>query len=228
LCVSAEGIYALGPNGIWLYSGKPPDSYRGEKKNYNIARSIRDVISDNNGGLWIGTDVGLYHVLNDSVQHFVQKKDVISAYIRGVAIDGGKIWAAGLGGVTLIQDGVKTGELLPEHGIPSINVNCVERSRGGVMWVGTDVGVVRYLRDGGHSLLFSRRWLLDDKVNDIAFDSEDNAWIATANGVSAIKRKKMTLATKQLYFYDVLMRRHIREPWIAGQCRLSIAGDTTR
>jgi hypothetical protein len=96
------------------------------------------------------------------------------------------------------------------------------------MWIGTDAGIVRYKSDSSHSLLLSRRWLLDDKVNDIAFDQEGNAWIATANGVSVIKRKKMTLESKQRYFYDVLMRRHIRDPWIAGQCRLPIAGDTTK
>ena len=96
------------------------------------------------------------------------------------------------------------------------------------MWVGTDVGVVRYRQDGSHSLLLSRRWLMDDHVNDIAFDKNGNAWIATQGGVSAVKKKKMTLASKQNYFYDVLMRRHIREPWIAGHCRLPIAGDTTQ
>ena len=37
----------------------------------------------------------------------------------------------------------------------------------------------------------------------------------------------MTLAQKEQYFYDILMRRHIRSPWIAGQCLLKIAGDTT-
>ncbi len=36
----------------------------------------------------------------------------------------------------------------------------------------------------------------------------------------------MTLDDKQKYFYDVQMRRHIRAPWISGQCRLKIAGDT--
>jgi hypothetical protein len=69
---------------------------------------------------------------------------------------------------------------------------------------------------------------MDDRVNDIAFDKNGNAWIATQGGVSAVKKKKMTLASKQDYFYDVLMRRHIRDPWIAGHCRLPIAGDTTQ
>jgi hypothetical protein len=128
----------------------------------------------------------------------------------------------------MIEGDKKIGELLPKDGIPSINVNCIERSPNGVMWVGTDVGVVRYRDDGTRSLLFSKRWLMHDKVHDIAFDSQGNAWIATADGVSAVKKKTMTLETKQRYFYDVLMRRHIREPWIAGQCRLPLAGDTTR
>ena len=223
LCISSEGVYALGPTGTWLFSGE-----KWEQKNFKIARSVRDVISDNNGGLWVGTDVGLYHCTSDSVRHFVARKDLISAYIRGVALDGNELWAGGLGGVNKIGNYMKTGQLLTADGIPSIYVNCIQQSPGGIMWVGTDVGVVRYRRDGSHSLLFSRRWLMDDKVNDIAFDSNGNAWIATANGVSAVKKKSMTLASKQLYFYDVLMRRHIREPWIAGQCRLPLAGDTTK
>ena len=44
----------------------------------------------------------------------------------------------------MIENDKKIGELLPKDGIPSINVNCIERSPNGVMWVGTDVGVVRY------------------------------------------------------------------------------------
>jgi hypothetical protein len=222
LCVTSEGVYALGPKGVWLFKGSGFT-----KKEYNIARSIRDVTSDNKGGLWIGTDVGLYHCLPEKTKHILSNDELISAYIRGVAVDGDQVWAGGLGGVTILQDEKKIKTLQTRDGIPSVHVNCVKRSPDGVMWVGTDVGVVRYDQDGSHSLLFSRRWLLDDKVNDIAFDKNGDAWVATAGGVSAIKKKRMTLDAKQQYFYDVLMRRHIRDPWIAGQCRLSVAGDTT-
>lgn len=223
LCVANEGVYALGPHGVWLYSEQGC-----EKKDYPIARSIRDVVTDSNQGLWIATDVGLYHCKPQSTKRLVSEDELISAYVRGVAVNEEQVWAGGLGGVTILRDEIKSDVLLPEDGISSMNVNCIKRSPDGVMWVGTDVGVVRYNRDGTHSLLFSQRWLLDDKVNDIAFDKDGNAWIATAKGVSVIRRKKMTLASKQLYFYDVLMRRHIRDPWIAGQCRLPVAGDTSR
>src|SRR5688572_5061255 len=37
LCISAEGVYALGPTGTWLFSGE-----KWEQKNFKIARSIRD------------------------------------------------------------------------------------------------------------------------------------------------------------------------------------------
>ena len=89
------------------------------------------------------------------------------------------------------------------------------------MWVGTDVGIVRYAPDGSHSIRFSRRWLTDNKVKDIAFDADGNAWIATANGVSAIKRRMMTLEEKEKDFYSQLMKRHMREPWT---CRSTQAG----
>jgi len=223
LCTSKEGIYALGPYGVWHYTEKGF-----MQKPFPIARSIRNAVSDGAGGLWVASDVGLYHCTEDTVRHFLREDELISAYIHGVSLNNDEVWAVGLGGVTVIKNDAKVSTLSTADGMPSINVNCVRRSPDGTMWVGTDVGVVRYSADHTHSLRFSRRWLMDDNVNDISFDGEGNAWIATARGVSVIRRKKMTLASKQSYFYDVLMRRHIRDPWIAGQCRLATAGDTTR
>jgi hypothetical protein len=130
-----------------------------------------------------------------------------------------------LGGVSILNNEKKEHGLTPKDGCPSQYINCVNKAADGTMWIGTDVGVVRYFRAGSHSLLFSRRWLTDDHVKDIAFDGDGTAWIATSNGVSAIMKQKMNLAAKQDFFYDVLMKRHIRAPWIAGQCHLTIPGD---
>jgi hypothetical protein len=47
LCATQEGVYALGPKGTWLYSGE-----KCEQKHFQIARSIRDVITDGKGGIW--------------------------------------------------------------------------------------------------------------------------------------------------------------------------------
>ncbi|MEP7111155.1 MAG: two-component regulator propeller domain-containing protein, partial [Ferruginibacter sp.] len=221
MCTAKEGVYVAGPKGIWLCNGKTV-----EKKNYSIARSLRKILSDNKNGVWVASDVGLYHCTEAGTKHFVDTSFLLSAYIKGLSVGpDNKLWAGGLGGVSILDKEKKDRVITPKEGCPSLYVNCINMDADGTMWVGTDVGVTRFLRDGSHSLLFSNRWLADDHVKDIAFDGEGTAWIATSNGVSAIMKRKMTLAAKQDYFYDVLMKRHIREPWIAGQCHLTIPGD---
>ncbi len=224
VCVASEGVYALGPGGLWFDNGKGF-----VKKEAIIAKGIRDVISDNDHGLWIASDVGLYHWTETPTKHYYSTNDLISGYAKGLALDeNSHLWVGGLGGVTIRHDEERLKLLKPADGIPSVYVTAVNYSPDKTMWVGTQNGVVRYTGTGEHSLRFSRRWLLDDQVNDIAFDNKGNAWIATPKGVSAIMKKKMTLAQKSDFFYDVLMKRHIRAPWIAGQCHLPVAGDTTQ
>lgn len=224
ICLSKEGVYALGPKGIWLFDGSSL-----QQKNYAVAKSVRAAISDNHEGLWIASDVGLYHSNAQRTTHFYKADILLSAGLKGLAVDNNNnLWAAGLGGVSMIKNDKQQRTITPRQGCPSIYTTCVKKAIDGTMWVGTKVGVVRFSPNGTHSLLFSRRWLMDDGVNDIVFDKEGTAWIATQQGVSAIKKRWMTLSAKQDYFYDVLMRRHIREPWIAGQCHLLSPGDTTR
>jgi hypothetical protein len=221
---SLEGTYAIGPKGIWLFDGQ-----NFVKKNYELPRSVRDAVSDNQGGLWLASDVGLYHINKERKTKILRNTDdVQSAYIKGITTDQNqRLWAGGLGGVSIINQFQKKRAITMSDGLPTAYVTCLKTAPDGTVWVGTEKGVVRYYADGTHSLRFSRRWLLDDHVKDIAFDENGNAWIATAKGVSVIKRQKMTLAQKNDYFHDVLLKRHIRVPWIAGQCRLEKAGDLT-
>ncbi|WP_439556065.1 ligand-binding sensor domain-containing protein [Dyadobacter sp.] len=223
ICATIHGLYVLGPKGFWINKGS---GFVSEKS--RLARSVRDVISDRKNGLWIATDVGLYHWNEKELQHFYQTTDLISGYTKGLAFDKEqKLWVAGLGGVTIRDADKKQSQLTVEDGIPSTYVTTVRLAPDSSTWVGTQKGVTRFRPDGTRSLLFSRRWLLDDQVNDIAFDKNGNAWIATPKGVSAIMKTKMTLGQKSAFFSDVLGKRHIRTPWIAGQAHLKIPGDTT-
>jgi hypothetical protein len=223
ICAATEGLYVLGPNGFWFNNG---NGFKKQKA--IIAKSVRDVISDQNKGLWIATDVGLYHWNEKELQHYYKTDALISGYAKGLAFDiENKLWIGGLGGVTIRTGNEIETELKPADGIPSRYVSALKYAPDSSMWVGTQAGVVRFRYDGSHSLLFSKRWLLDDQIRDIAFDKEGTAWIATAAGVSAIGKRKMTLASKNDFFFDVLLKRHIRSPWIAGQAHLKVPGDTT-
>ena len=224
IVVSGEVVFALGPKGIWLRRG---DLW--EKQNFETARSIRAAVADGAGGLWIGTDVGLYHCTVDKSTVYRGKEHLISAYVRALDFDrDGNLWAGGLGGVAIRNKNQKIDEKLPGDGIPNAHVNVIKKAPGGKMWVGTAYGITRFIpgsRD--YSVRLSKRWLMSDEVRDIAFDSKGNAWIATAAGVSAIKQRKMTLEQKADYFYTRLIQRHVREPWIVGRFRLEVPGDTT-
>ncbi|MCK0192312.1 two-component regulator propeller domain-containing protein [Arenibacter sp. F20364] len=224
IAMAKEGIYALGPHGIWQYKDN-----KWSKKEYKTARSIRTVLSDNKGGLWIGTDVGLYHCNDERTIAYQKNEDLISAYLRGMDFDeNGDLWIGGLGGVTIRNLEAKIGEKGPKDGMPNANVNAVVKAPDGKMWVGTAYGITRFVQgEKEYSVRLGRRWLVSDEVRDIAFDQQGNAWIATANGVSAIKNRQMTLAEKADYFYDKLIRRHVREPWIIARSKLVVPGDTT-
>jgi hypothetical protein len=222
LCSRGHETYAMGPNGVWELKGA-----KWEPRKFKISRAIRNAATDGKGNLWVATDNGLYHYKQDKIILYQDTRELISCYARAVSMaPGGEIWTGVLGGVSVRNHNRLLKNLTPAEGVPSVRVNCIEQSPEGVMWVGTDVGVVRFAGDYTHTLRFSKRWLTDDRVNDVAFDTAGNAWIATANGVSAIKRRKMTLADKESEYYSQLMKKHIRSPWICGVLRLDIPGDT--
>ena len=224
IAIADEGVYALGPYGIWLYQDN-----EWEKKNYSTARSMRAAVSDGKGGIWIGTDVGLYHCNDEKTSLFQNQKELISAYVRGIDYnDSGELWVGGLGGVTIRNETREISKKLPEDGITNVWVNVVKKSPDGIMWVGTNYGITRFTPgETEYSVRLSKRWLMSNEVRDIAFDKDGNAWIATANGVSAIKKREMTLEQKADFFYKKLIQRHVREPWIVNRFRLTTPGDTT-
>jgi ligand-binding sensor domain-containing protein len=167
LCKSKEGIYVLGPKGVWLYN-----NHHFQKKNYPIARSVQNAISDENGGLWIATKVGLYHCSEKNTTLYQDTTQLISPYVEDVALNNGQLWAAGLGGVSIRANNKMIKSITSKDGLPTIYLNCIQKAPDGTMWVGTEQGVMKYNEDGSHSLLFSRRWLMDDNARDISFDAE--------------------------------------------------------
>jgi hypothetical protein len=222
VCSSENETYALGPSGVWQQSGN-----QWMKLNYKVARSIRCAATDGNGILWVGTDAGMYLCKNGQTTLYQNTNELISCYVRAIAFSPqGECWVGTMGGVSVRKDEKLRKKVTPAEGLSNSFVTCIEPSPDGTMWVGTELGIIRFDNNFRPSLRFSRRWLLNDHVNDIAFDQRGNAWIATAGGVSEIKRQPMTLAGKENNFYKQLMRRHIRQPWICGSLHLEVPGDT--
>lgn len=219
-----EGLYALGPHGIWHQQ-----EGTWTKVDLPIARSVRAAVPDQDGGLWIGTDVGLYHCKEQQWKLLSDTNDLMSAYVQALDYHpSGDLWVGGLGGVTIRNEKGKQSIIQTKDGLPNAHIHVVRRASDGTMWVGTAYGISRFPEDGqDYSVRHSKRWLLSDEVRDIAFDQNGHAWIATASGVSCIRKEDYTLEKKSQYFYDRMLRRNKRDPWIIGRFRLTTAGDTT-
>lgn len=221
LCATDNKIIALGAGRIYcLANGKLTS------KEVPYSKSFRAILPDRKGGLWIATGLGLYHHTDKGYKLYQNESELVSPDLYDIAYaEDGSLWIGCLGGITVYKGPRRAESFTPKQGLPSVSVRCVVRGPDGLMWVGTELGVARY--DGkDFSIRHSKRWLVNDDVRDIAFDSDGTAWIATAGGVSAIKRKSMTLADKADYFLDICLARHVREPYLVEKCLLTVPGDT--
>ncbi|MER3472802.1 MAG: regulator [Armatimonadota bacterium] len=222
VCEVGQVLIAFGPDGMWRVQDDRVRAYP-----LPCASSVRSVLPDGEGGIWIGTDVGLFHHSNSGTTWWWDEEHLLSASVRGLAFAlDGSLWVGGLGGITIYRGRQRIGQLTTADGLPSVEVQCVRRAPDGRMWVGTSVGVTR--GDGkSWSLRHSLRWLPDDDVRDVAFDADGTAWVATAGGVSAIRRHRMTLAEKAEHYLSICLARHVREPGLVEKCLLQTPGDVS-
>ncbi len=217
--VAADGddIVAAGRGGIWTVRA-------GARRPLPCASSIRAILPDGSGGLWIATSVGLYHDRVPVGRLYDEGDGLTSSGLTSLAaVKDGTLWVSGLGGITVLRDGAVTRRIGKTDGLPCLNVTCVVSDKEGVLWIGTQGGAAR-LSDKTWSLRHGRRWLASDNVRDIAFDAGGNAWVGTDTGVSVIRRKTMTLAEKAVHFEKVTNERHVRAPWIVELCGLEKPG----
>ena len=80
-------------------------------------------------------------------------------------------------------------------GLPYEDVICFAEGFDGDLWIGTTWGAIRHLKDGSFHYFAGKRWLPNDKVNDIAV-SEDAIYIATGGGLGVIHYEPFTLQKK--------------------------------
>ncbi|MBZ0257813.1 regulator [bacterium] len=213
LCITKQGLLALGPDSTWERTGQ-----RWKKIKREWSGNLRDAVQAPNGDVWIATGMELVRKTSYGVQRIFGVDDLFSTETNAVCIaPDGRLWIGEFGGIDIYENGTRVDTLTAEDGLPYFDVRSISVGPEGRMWIGTGLGVARY--DGETwSLRHSKRWLLSDDVRDVAFDANGNAWVATSAGISAIMRKKITLADKAQHYYDVCMKRHVRKPWFVEKC----------
>lgn len=227
-------VVALGPLGSWL-----GDDGKWRAMDADWSWAIRDVAVGVDDTLWIATGMGLYNLRSTGLRRFFEPEDIFSGSVNGVAFaPDGRLWAGSWGGITVLENEVCVDQITGEDGLPNWDVRSMDFAPDGTMWAGTAMGVARFrdsdpdwfARNNGSnwSLRHSKRWLLSDDVRDIAFSPDGTAWIATSAGVSAIKRRTMTLAEKADYYLRICRDRHVRAPGLTEKIWYPDPDDLTK
>ena len=92
----------------------------------------------------------------------------------------------------------------------------------GSLWFGTDKGAIK--KDSVWHYYNGKRWLPDNKVNDILPIDSTTVWIATSYGICQIKQVNMTLEQKADSLLNITERRHNRLG-LMNHSKLTIPGD---
>ncbi|MHC4509415.1 MAG: hypothetical protein ACYTAO_10735, partial [Planctomycetota bacterium] len=99
--------------------------------------------------------------------------------------------------------------------LPCTEIRCI-RQIGGRVWFGTSSGAFALRSDGRADYYASKRWLVDDRVIDIAEGPDNSVLILSQTGLSIIHFQPMTLQQKAEHFDKLTRARHIRHGFNSG------------
>lgn len=113
--------------------------------------------------------------------------------------------------------------------LPWNEVTAIAQESPQVWWIATTRGAIRCDRSiipSRMEYFAGRRWLPDDRVSAIGFESRTPpiVWIETSAGFSRIEYRRMTLEEKADFFQKRVRQRHLRHG-LTAPSRLGAAGD---
>ncbi len=109
--------------------------------------------------------------------------------------------------------------LTGKDGFPLQNPTCLALGNEGTLWVGSERGAAR-LQKGTWRYFGGKRWLPHDRVEGIAIDLQNRAWLATPDGFSCIESIDMTWEAKAAHYEQITQARHNRDGWVT-ECLLT-------
>lgn len=202
-------------------------SYSGEWETipFTSGKRIYDVAKDKNNNIWLATSNGLlkreagkWQNLDSKLMSPGMKRTYFSLKSdpeKEELIFGGLYAVAAIAadGNHWIYSGAS--------GLPYGPVTTIKK-QGENLWLGTPKGAIK--KDERWHYYCGKRWLPDDKTNDILPVDEFTVWIATPQGISQIQQVEMTLEQKADEFEKILQLRHNRRGLI-NRSLLSVPGD---
>ena len=140
-------IWARSSGHLWVLP-EGTDQFIEPKSDLPSIRSRGYLAPSRDGGIWITTDQGLYHVHENVWSHLGVAEGLATAWTRTMLEDReGNLWFSSLGLYRRLGLGAWQ-SYSSKNGLPSELVWAIQRDQRGQLWVGTDQGAAKATASG--------------------------------------------------------------------------------
>lgn len=214
--LKGEAILSLLWEGKTLHAGTTAGMYTFKNNTWAAVREtqgkrVNSIALDTHGVLWVATNKGLLKRTPKEWQNLDEMLMAVSTEENYFALhlpqDTDDLLFSAPYSVGCIAANGNHWMWSGKDGLPYGPVTTI-RSYDKVLWFGTDKGAAK--KDQKWRYYLGKRWLPDDKVQDILPLDEHTVWIATPKGISQIQEVKMSLEEKAAHYEKVIAERHNR------------------
>ncbi len=172
---------------------------------YVGGHTVKAIVQDRAGNIWIGTDQGVYRDSAGSVTHFGAEDGLPHDFVRVIheARDG-SLWLGTNGGGLARYSGRRIEALTSAQGLSSDLVRSIHEDPSGVLWVGTeDRGLNRLefprgtsegvppLDEVGITVVQRGDGLYDDGVHALLDDGRGRFWMSSNRGIFWVLKSEL-------------------------------------
>lgn len=188
-------------------------------------KHVNTIAKDSRNDLWLATTDGLLRRvegkwldMDETMMAYGLKRTYFALESRN---EKAELLFGGLFSVGCIAENGDNYILRGADGLPYGPITTI-RSFADGMWLGTNKGAIK--KDQSWHYYNGKRWIPNNKVNDILVLDPHTAWIATPEGISQIQEIEMTLDQKAAAFEERIKLRHDRYGMVSGS-HLTTSGD---
>lgn len=200
----SKGILWLGSTNNGLYKAE----IKGRVSKVTLVPNVtvHDILQDHDGNIWVASDgQGVFKITDDLVENFTTKSGLAGNLSTSLAVDqNNTIYIGSVNGLNTITGS----EVKNFPAFQGTIINDIVPDGHGLLWIGSDKGIMRYRPTDGRLEVFDEKnGLPGNRISELCFDNEGSLWVgAYETGLVRFKQGMITnltmrdgLTTNQVY-----------------------------
>ena len=158
----------------------------------NVTMPMPALLSARDGGLWIGTAVGLLRYQAGKTNWFTESNGQPLRDVRTVAEDNqGAVWFGMAGdGLACLKDH-HIQRFRTTDGLSSDFIECLHFDKDGALWIGTFGGGLDRFKNGHFAVINRKQGLPNSVIGDIEEDDRGFFWMSSHDGIIRVSEAEL-------------------------------------